>query len=329
MKESQVPRVSIIVPLYNEEEVFSYLESRLKEVLDAVEFDVECILIDDGSSDDTRTLMSGLASADSRFKALILSKNHGHQLAISAGMAYAQATDAIMVIDGDLQDPPELLSEWYRMIASHECDVVYGVRKMRDDEGWFKKYTSLLFYRLLNKLTSEPIPLDSGDFCMMSRRVVDILTHMPERYRFIRGMRALIGFNQIAYPYEREKRVAGETKYSLKKMLRLAMDAVYGFSETPYKIMMGVGFSMIFLSVLYFLFSIVKAILFDTVVSGFLGLLLVIIIIGGINLIGLGVLGGYMIRNFFQMKGRPLFIVDQLVTNEGVQYENQYRKKVD
>lgn len=313
---SDIPDVSIVIPLYNEEAGFATLIERLVAIMDVSSFGINVILIDDGSTDGTRGLITDIANTDPRFIALILSKNHGHQLAISAGMNYVNASKGVMIIDSDLQDPPELIVPWFELLTEQHYDVIYGVRSMRDDEGNFKKITSKSFYKILNWLTSEPIPLDSGDFCMMSVRVVNLINAMPERYRFVRGMRASIGFKQKAYPYERQERTAGETKYTFKKMTGLALDALYGFSDAPYRMMMNLGIGLIGLSTAYLLYSYVKSVLFGTVVSGFLGLLGAIILIGGINLLGLGILGGYIVRNFFELKSRPLFIVDEIIEDQ-------------
>lgn len=305
-----------MAPMYNEEEVLSAFIKRIQTVMSQCTFTVECILIDDGSTDRTRMIISDLAKNDERFTALVLSKNHGHQLAITAGLHFAKSRYGVFIIDSDLQDPPELIIPWYQLLTQDKYDVIYGVRSIRNDEGGFKKKSSKFFYKFLNWMTSQPIPLDSGDFCMMSARVVRLINAMPERYRFVRGLRASVGFRQKAYPYEREKRVAGTTKYSFRKMFGLALDAIYGFSEVPYKFMMNAGILLIGISVVYLIFSMIKSLIYGTVVSGFIGLLTAIILIGGINLLGLGVLGGYIIRNFFELKARPLFIVDEIIENQ-------------
>lgn len=310
------PDINIVIPLYNEEEVFDQLIQRLTNLIEGFPKSIEVILVDDGSSDKTAELMTDLALNDERFQALILSRNFGHQLALSSGLAEVNATEGVMVIDGDLQDPPELLSNFYSKFKEG-YDLIYGVRTIRRDEGLFKKKTSYYFYRILRKLTNVNIPTDSGDFCFMSTRIVKVLSGMPEERRFIRGMRAWIGFNQASINYDREERVAGSTKYSISKMLRLAFDAIYGFSDLPIKAMTRLGLVTILFSFGYLIFSLVKKFVLGAgVASGFSGLLFTMILLSGVQLLSLGIIGEYIVRTFFQVKQRPLFIVKEKVKNK-------------
>ncbi len=225
------PQISIVAPLYNESETFPLLVSRLNALMDSLDLTIEVLLIDDGSKDGTATLMRQLALLDGRYHCVFLSRNHGHQLALSAGIASARATEALFIIDGDLQDPPELLPEFYKEYKAGN-DVVYAVRRKRKESA-FKKAAYFLFYRILKSISYVEIPLDSGDFALISRRVADVLIKMPEESRYLRGMRSWVGFNQKSIVYERDERAAGESKYSLKMLFKLAYNGIFNFSEFP------------------------------------------------------------------------------------------------
>ncbi len=276
---------------------------------------LEVVLVDDGSIDRTAELMQEISYSDHRFQSVFLAKNYGHQIALSAGLSVCQGIEGVMVIDGDLQDPPELLNRFYDELKKGN-EIVYGVRKIRDDEGWLKKKTSHWFYRMLNRLSSTTIPYDSGDFCMISRRAVNILNTMPEKKRFIRGMRAWIGLKQKGVPYDRDTRVAGETKYSFRKMIRLALDAVFGFSELPIKFMLRLGLLAIIIALAYFGYTLFRKIFFGDVMSGFTGILFSIILFSGVQLISIGILGEYIVRIFFQVSDRPLFIIKERIEHQ-------------
>ncbi len=302
------PQLSIVAPLFNESETFPHLIERLNRLLDGLPWRVEVVLVDDGSRDRTPELMQALALSDPRYVGVFLSRNHGHQLALSAGLAAAQGTEAVMVIDGDLQDPPELLPQFYEKLQEG-FDVVYAVRRKRK-ENWVKRSSYFLFYRLLKSISTIDIPLDSGDFAMMSRRVVDVLNQMPEESRYLRGMRAWVGFRQTGLEYERDERVAGASKYSFKQLFRLAYNGIFNFSEFPIKFLTRLGGGAIALALVYFFYNVVKRfVLGQAVPQGFTALLFTIIFFGGINLVGLGIIGEYVLRVFFQSKNRPLFIV--------------------
>ena len=311
---SEAVTVSIIVPLYNEEKVFPVLIERLNKVVADVDYPVEVVLVNDGSSDATPQQMMALALDNPTYQCVFLSKNYGHQIALTAGLSLARGKEAIMVIDGDLQDPPELLPDFYDKIKEG-FDVVYGVRKNRK-EGIPKRISYYLFYRILKNIAGIDLPLDSGDFGMMSRRVVDIMNKMPEQSRYLRGMRAWVGFNQVGIPYERSKRVAGEPKYDFKMLSRLAYNGIFNFSDVPIKILTRLGFLSIGSSVCYFIYSIIVKYTTDTVPSGFTALLFVIILFGGVQLISIGILGEYVIRMFFQVKNRPIFIVKEKIVDQ-------------
>lgn len=309
----QLPEVSFVVPLYNEEAGFEALVKRLDVIIEQSDFAIEVVFINDGSKDKTAELMRALAFSNPHYHCVFLSRNFGHQLAVTAGMSVARGTEAFIIIDGDLQDPPELVFDFYKKIKEGN-DVVYGVRKIRKDEGSFKKQTSHYFYRVLQRLTDVYIPEDSGDFCMINRKVADVMNKMPEGDRFLRGIRAWVGFKQTEYKYDRGERVAGETKYTIKKMFRLAMNAIFGFSDVPIKLMTRTGILTILIALSYLGYTLVKKYMTGhEVESGFSGLLFAIILLGGVQLLSTGIIGEYVVRTFFQLKQRPLFIISERI----------------
>jgi len=308
-----LPQISIVAPLYNEAETFPHLVERLNALMDSLSLTIEVVLIDDGSRDATPTLMRQLALLDARYHCLFLSRNHGHQLALTAGIAAARATEALFVIDGDLQDPPELLPDFYAEMQQG-YDVVYAVRRKRK-ENVLKKAAYFLFYRLLKSISYVDIPLDSGDFALISRRVADVLIKMPEESRYLRGMRSWVGFRQKGFEYERDERVAGESKYSFKMLFGLAYNGIFNFSEFPIKFMTRTGAVAILISLVYFVVTVIKKLFFTEVIEGFTALLFVIILFSGVQLLALGIIGEYVLRIFFQAKNRPLFIVKEEIVN--------------
>jgi dolichol-phosphate mannosyltransferase len=311
-----LPEISFVIPLYNEEAVFGQLVERLNQVMASLPHRAEVVLVNDGSRDNTAQLMAALALSDARYQAVFLARNHGHQLALTAGLASARGTQAVMVLDGDLQDPPELVHDFYAQFQAG-ADVVYAVRQKRK-EGWLKKTGYYLFYRLLRTISYIDIPLDSGDFCLMSRRVVDILNQMPEESRYIRGMRTWIGFNQVGLPYERAERSAGESKYSFKMLFRLAYNGIFNFSEVPIKVITNLGLAIMLLSFALIVYTLVVKYFFDTVPEGYTTLLIVVSLFSGVQLISLGVIGEYVLRIFFQAKQRPFFIIDKRIVDKEI-----------
>jgi dolichol-phosphate mannosyltransferase len=303
--------VSIVVPLYNEEDVFSLLIKRLNNLISSVDYPLEIVLVDDGSVDNTRNLMQEVAMANSSYQCIYLSRNHGHQLALSAGLKLARGTKAIMVIDGDLQDPPELLHELYSKFKEG-FDVVYAIRKKRK-ESWLKRSAYFLYYRLVVRMSSIKLPLDSGDFALLSRRVVDLISSMPEESRYLRGMRSWIGFKQTGVEYERLERQAGEPKYNFKMLMNLAYNGIFNFSGVPIKFITNIGLFAVGLGLVYFVYVLYLRIFTDMVPTGFTALTFLIILFGGVQLISIGVLGEYLMRVFFQVKNRPLFVIDKIV----------------
>jgi polyisoprenyl-phosphate glycosyltransferase len=306
-------QVNIIIPLYNEELGFITLVDRLNAVIDvcATSFTTSVILVDDGSHDNTGNLIRNLVSKDNRYAGVILSRNFGHQLALSAGLSYADATEAIMVMDGDLQDPPELLKDFYNKYKEG-YDVVYAVRKKRK-EAFYKRWAYALFYKLLKKASNIEIPLDSGDFSLMSRKVVDHLVSMPEESRFIRGMRSWVGYKQIGIEYERSAREIGESKYSFGALLKLALNGIFNFSEYPIKFISNLGLITTLISGLYLAYILFEKLFLGTAPKGFAALVFLICLFGGVQLLAIGIIGEYIVRIFFQVKGRPNFIVKEFV----------------
>lgn len=308
------PKLSFVVPLFNEKESFSRLIERLNRVVADAPVSVEIVLVDDGSSDNTAELMQQVALLNENYNCVFLARNYGHPIALSAGLANARGTEAVMIIDGDLQDPPELLTKFYEYYKQG-YDVVYGIRKKRK-ENWLKKTAYHIFYRLLKSISYIDMPLDTGDFSLISRRIIDVLNKMPEESRYIRGMRSWVGFKQIGVEYEREQRFAGTSKYSFKMLFQLAYNGIFNFSEFPIKFITNLGLLSVLVSLLYLLQTIYKRIMDPTFPVGFTGLLFAIILFGGVQLISLGVIGEYVLRIFFQVKGRPLFVIKNKIVNK-------------
>ena len=303
------PQVSFVIPVYNEESNLPMLVERLVKIMDQSPLTLEAVLVDDGSRDNSRAMLQQLALSDPRFHIVLLSRNHGHQLALTAGLSVARGSEGVFVLDGDLQDPPELLETFY-VKYQEGYDVVYAVREKRK-EVFYKRFAYFIFYRILKKIANIDIPLDSGDFSFISRRVVNVLNKMPEESRFIRGMRTWIGFRQIGIAYDRQERASGDSKYSFSKLVQLALNGIYNFSEFPIKFVTSLGGFAIISSVLYLISVIIKKLFFDQVIEGFTALLFVIILFGGIQLMAIGVLGEYILRIFFQSKSRPNFIIEK------------------
>lgn len=302
------PQVSFVIPVYNEESNLPMLVDRVVKIMDQSSIQLEAVLVDDGSRDNSRQILQQLAISDSRFHVVLLSRNHGHQLALTAGLSVARGSEGVFVLDGDLQDPPELLDTFYSKFKEG-FDVVYAIREKRK-EVFYKRFAYYIFYRILKKIANIEIPLDSGDFSFISRRVVDVLNKMPEESRFIRGMRTWIGFKQIGIAYDRQERASGDSKYSFGKLVQLALNGIYNFSEFPVKFVMILGGLAISSSVLYLISVIIKKMFFDQVIEGFTALLFVVILFGGIQLLAIGILGEYILRIFFQSKSRPNFIIE-------------------
>ncbi|MGI6621568.1 MAG: glycosyltransferase family 2 protein [Clostridiaceae bacterium] len=306
---------SVIVPMYNEEEVIPETYRRLTKVMDDINESYEIIFINDGSRDNTKAMLSELCKTDKRVKMIDFARNFGHQIAITAGMDYA-AGDCMVIIDGDLQDPPELIPDMIEIWRSG-FDVVYGKRKSRQGETFFKKFTAKIFYRLLGKLTDVDIPVDTGDFRLIDRKVCEALKQLPERSRYVRGLMSWVGFKQTAIEFERSERFAGETKYPLKKMLKLAMDGIMSFSYKPLRIASYLGTFLSLASFLYLIFVLLQKLIFpESAQSGWASIIAVSLFFNGIILLMLGIIGEYIGRIYDEAKGRPLYIISELKNME-------------
>ncbi len=298
---------SIIAPIYNEIDSLPELYRRIKEVMDSTREPWELILVDDGSTDGSTEKIRELAQSDSHIRPVIFARNFGHQIAITAGWDYARG-EAVVIIDADLQDPPEVILELAKKWKEgHE--VVYAVRAEREGESWFKKITASMFYRIIYSITDVKIPVDTGDFRLMDRKVVDVLKQMPERHRFPRGMSAWVGFRQIGVQYKRAARVAGVTKYPFNKMLKLALNAITSFSYFPLQVATFFGFASAGVSILAIPIVIYLRMAGIPQFTGQATTLIAVLFLGGVQLISLGILGEYIGRLYDEAKGRPLYIV--------------------
>jgi len=303
--------LSVVVPMYNEEEVIEVTYRRLKTVLDKLGETYEIVFVNDGSRDRTADIVRSLCAEDRRVKLVEFSRNFGHQIAVTAGMDHASGR-TVVLIDADLQDPPELIAD---MVAKWRegYDVVYGKRIERKGESWFKKLTAAAFYRLLRSMTSVNIPVDTGDFRLMDRKVSDALTSMRERSRFIRGLVSWAGFKQTSVDYVRDERFAGETKYPLRKMIRLSLDAMTSFSTRPLKIASVLGFVLSAVGFVYLFVVLYQRLFTDTTTQGWTSMIAISLLFHGITLSLLGVLGEYIGRTYEESKGRPLYLVAEAV----------------
>jgi len=308
------PIYSIIAPIYNEHESLNELYRRVSSVMDAAGENWEFILVDDGSRDGSTEIIHQLAQGDPRIRPVIFARNFGHQIAVTAGLDYSRGK-AVVIIDADLQDPPEVIQELIKK-WKEGYQVVYAVREEREGEGWFKTLTASLFYRLIYRITDVKIPLDTGDFRLMDRDVVNVLNTMRERHRFLRGMSAWVGFRQVGVPYKRAARFAGTTKYPLRKMLQLAENAVTSFSYFPLQLATYMGFFAAGLGIIAIPVVIALRLTGWQFFIGQATTLIAVLFLGGVQLISLGILGEYLGRVYDEVRGRPLYIVSESPTNE-------------
>ena len=304
---SNLPMLSVIVPCFNEEEVIDHTHERLSRALGQITPDFEIIYVDDGSRDRTAELLHGIQAGDPKVRVIRLSRNFGHQVAVTAGVEYAQGK-AVVLIDADLQDPPEVIAAMVEKWREG-YHVVYGQRVDRSGETKFKLWTAKAFYRFINRLSEVPIPLDTGDFRLMDRAVVDALRGMRERHRLLRAMTSWVGFKQVAVPYSRAERFAGTSKYPLRKMLALALDGIVSFSAVPLKVVTTAGLAFSAISLLGILYALVMRLLTDEWVPGWTLIFITVLLIGGLQFIFLGVMGEYIGRIYSEAKNRPLFLV--------------------
>ncbi|MBM6648596.1 glycosyltransferase family 2 protein [Bacillus sp. RIT 809] len=306
--------ISIVVPMYFEEEVAQECYNRLKSVMLQNNINYELVFVNDGSTDRTMEILSEISANDYRTKVVNFARNFGHQIAVTAGIAAAKG-DAIVIIDADLQDPPEVIPE---LIAKWEegYEVVYAKRKQRKGETWFKLLTAKYFYKFLNYMSDIDIPKDTGDFRIIDRKVADVFNQMTERNRFIRGMMSWVGFRQTYVEYERDERFAGETKYPLKKMIKFASDGIIAFSTKPLRIVMSLGLLSVLISIIVLLYTITVKIIGNDTQTGWASIMVAITFFSGIQLLGLGIVGQYIARIYDESKNRPIYIVKETINIE-------------
>lgn len=318
--------VSIVVPCFNEMDVLATTNRRLVFVLERIPLKFEIIYVDDGSTDETSEVLRELQALDPRIRVLRFSRNFGHQMAITAGLDHASG-DAVVITDADLQDPPEVIAEFIELWRKG-FDIVYGVRTEREGETAFKLWTAKLFYRSISRLSDTTIPLDTGDFRLMDRRVVDALLAMPERDRFVRGMVSWLGFSQAAVPYRRSARAAGKTKFSLFRMMRFAADGIFSFSVVPLRVATWVGFAASAIAILGILVTVGERLLgLPGLVRGWASILVAILFIGGVQLVCLGIMGEYVGRIYGESKRRPLYVLRERIGFESCE-EHESRPRI-
>jgi dolichol-phosphate mannosyltransferase len=302
--------LSVVVPCYNEQDVLRATHERLTSVLAAITWlDYELIYVNDGSHDDTQLILKQLQLGDRHVRVLLLSRNFGHQIAVTAGLEEA-AGDAVVIIDADLQDPPEVIPQMVQLWQEGN-DVVYGMRTDRQGESRFKLWTAKVFYRLINRLSETKMPFDAGDFRLLDRRVVEVINAMPERARFLRGMVSWAGFRQVSLPYDRAPRHAGTSKYPLTKMIHFAMDGIISFSLVPLKVAIWTGFLAIWIAVAGIIVAIVDRLMDKNLTRGWASLFVAVLFMGGVQLVSLGILGEYLGRIYTEVKRRPLYVVQE------------------
>lgn len=304
--------LSIVIPCYNEEEVIGETLKRLKALRAVIiDLEVEFIFVNDGSRDRTSEHLIAAQASDPEIRIVNFARNFGHQIAVTAGIEVASG-DAVVLIDADLQDPPEVVVEMIALWRSG-YQVVYGTRTDRPGESAFKLITARAFYRLLNKLSDIPIPLDTGDFRLMDRKVVDVLKTMPERDRFVRGLVSWVGFRQVALPYRRAERFAGESKYPLKKMIRFATDGILSFSTKPLQLAMGMGLLTSGIALIGIIRTLAVRLLTENWVPGWADIMVTVLFLGGVQLLCIGILGEYIGRIYSQVQNRPLYVVQDKI----------------
>ncbi len=325
-KISKQPTISIIIPCYKEEAVLPRLFKRLNTASLSWNCSLEVICVDDGSNDNTWGILTKFHTEDKQWKAIRLSRNFGHQSAISAGLYHATG-DVVVILDADLQDPPEIIMKFIEK-WKEGFDIVYGRRTKRKG-SMFKRFSYWLFYRIMAKITPFEIPLDTGDFCLMSKQVVDVINKMPERIRFVRGLRAYAGFKQAEITYKRGKREAGTAQYTMRKLLKLALDGLYSFSAFPLKLASHFGFIISFIALVGIVFTFLQRI-FSTFflsigfgpVPGYATTVILILFLGGVQLLFLGILGEYLYRIFEEVKQRPPWIIQD---STGIDIKNLHK----
>lgn len=303
-------KVSVIVPMYNEEEVASICYKRLKEVLEEIKYDYEIIFVNDGSKDKTLEIIEKISGEDNKVKIISFSRNFGHQAAVTAGLRESLG-EAVVVIDADMQDPPELIKDMLKLWEDGN-EVIYAKRKAREGESKFKLLTAKMFYKILNGLADVEIPKDTGDFRLVDRKVVDVINSLPEHNKFLRGLFSWTGFKQIPIEYERKERAAGKTKYPLKKMVKLALDGIIGFSTKPLKLIGGLGLISIIISIIILIYSIISFVFkLHYLTAGWTSIMVTVTFFTGVQLLGIWILSEYIGRIYDEVKQRPEYIIDK------------------
>ncbi|MCI9178055.1 MAG: glycosyltransferase family 2 protein [Clostridia bacterium] len=309
-------KVSVVIPMYYEEEVANECYQRMKKVLTSLSnYSYEIVFVNDGSQDKTLQILEDIAKEDKNVKILSFSRNFGHQCAVTAGIKYVTG-DAVVIIDADLQDPPELLPEMLKLWEDG-YEVIYGKRKLREGESKFKLLTAKMFYQTLNALSDVDIPKDTGDFRLVDKKVIEVINELPEHNKFLRGLFSWVGFKQIPFAYERKERFAGKTKYPLKKMLKLASDGIISFSTKPLKMVGGLGILSVIASFIILIYSLLSYIFkWNNLTAGWTSLMVTFTFLSGIILISLWMMSEYIARIYDEVKGRPQYIIDKKINIE-------------
>lgn len=305
--------LSVVIPVFNEASIIPIFHQALRQICQTLPFELQVIYVNDGSRDETFSVLRDLKKQDSAIAVLDLSRNFGKEIALQAGLDYAQG-DAVVVMDVDLQDPPELIPEFIKY-WQQGYDIVYATRRTRAGESWVKRSTAYLFYRLIEKMSSIPIPRDTGDFRLLSRRAVEALKLLREKHRFMKGLFSWIGFTQIGIPFERPPRLKGQTKWNYSKLLNLAMEGITSFTIVPLKLATWIGFSTALFAFIYALVIVYKTLIFGEPIRGYPSLMVVILFLGGVQLITLGIIGEYLGRMFDETKQRPLYLVKEFYSS--------------
>jgi len=304
-------KISVIIPCFNEEDVIETTYQRVKKVLDEMSEDYEILCINDGSKDETLAILESIAKNDKKIKILSFSRNFGHQPAVTAGIHHCSG-DVAIIIDADLQDPPELFPEMIKIYLERKCNVVYAVRTQREGRIFFKKITAKFYYRLLNHLSDVHLPKDTGDFRLIDRKVMEEFKNLPERNKYIRGLISWLGFKQEPVYYKRETRFAGETKYPINKMLRFALTGMLYFTKKPLKLAVTLGLFCFFIGIMMAIYVIFRKLFMESeVVSGWASTMIIIIFFGGVQLLSIGILGEYIGSIFDELKKRPEYVIEK------------------
>jgi len=317
MNIEHMTELSVVIPVYNEQDIIPQLFDRLQKAVGTITANYELVFVNDGSKDATLFKLIELSKIDNRVKFISFSRNFGHQVAVTAGLEHSNGK-SVVIIDGDLQDPPELIPEMYQKYKEGN-EVVYAKRIKRKGETFFKRFTAKLFYRILKRITSVEIPTDVGDFRLIDRKIVDYLKMMPEQNKFLRGQIAWLGFRQTFVEYERDCRTTGKTGYPLGKMIKFALDGITGFSNAPLKLVTNLGLLFSFVAFVVILYALYSHFFLHQTITGWTSLIISSMFIGGIQLLSVGIIGEYISRINTNVQNRPLYIVDQ--TNINIEYE--------